>query len=99
MSQTFVSHFTISGSYSASVTERLHCAVLQKRGGKVVLLLYGNAPVDKCNIVQNTIEKGGFAELNHPAYSSDIAPPDCYLFSNLKKFIRGKNVSHDKETI
>ena len=54
---------------------------------------------DKCNIVQATIRKTGFVELNDPAYSPDIAPSDYYLFSNLKKFLRGKNFRRDNETI
>jgi hypothetical protein len=37
--------------------------------------------------------------LNHPAYSPDIAPCDYHLFSNLKKFLRGKNFSSDNEAI
>ncbi len=41
----------------------------------------------------------GFVELNHPAYSPDIAPTDYYVFSNLKKFMRGKNFGSDDEEI
>ena len=92
----------ISGPYYASIIERLRCPILEKRRGKVshgVLLLHANAPVDKCNIVQAAIRKAGFVELNHLAYSPDIAPSDYYLFSNLKKFLRGKNFSRDDETI
>ena len=79
----------ISGSYYASIIERLRCAIVEKCRGKVsdgVLLLHDNAPVHKCNIVLATIRKAGFVELNHPVYSPDIAPSDYYLFSNLKKF-------------
>ena len=93
---------TISGPYYASIIERLHCAILEKRRGKVshgMLLLHDNAPVHKCNIVQAAIRKAGFVELNHPAYSPDIASSDYYLFSNLKKFLHGNNFSRDNETI
>ena len=31
----------------------------------------------------------GFLQLNHPAYSADLAPSDCYLFRNLKSYLRG----------
>ena len=55
--------------------------------------------VHKCNIVQAAIQKVGFVELNHPAYSPNIAPSDYYLFSNLKKFLRGKKFSVDDETV
>ena len=89
---------TINGSYYAPVIERLHSVVLEKRPGKAMLLLHVNASVHKCNIVQTAIRKDGFVELNHPAYSPDIAPSDYYLFSNLKECFRGKNSSHDDET-
>ena len=92
---------TISDSYSALIMERLCCAVLEKRGGKVsdgVLLLHANAVIHKCNIVQAAIGKTCFVELNDLAYSPDIAPSDYYLFSNLNRFLRGKNFSHNDET-
>ena len=76
--------------------EWLHCAILEKRDGKVVLLLHGNVFVHKCNIA---IRKTGFVELNPPVYSPDIAPSDSYLLSNSKKFVRDKNFSRDDETI
>ena len=75
---------------------------MEKRRGKVsdgVLLLHDNAPVHKCNIVQTAIRKADFIELNPSAYSPHIAPPDCFPFSNLKKFVRDKNFSRDHETI
>jgi histone-lysine N-methyltransferase SETMAR len=93
---------TINGPYYASMIERLRSAILKKRRGKVsrgVLLLHDNAPVHKCKVVQAVIRQSGFIELNHPAYSPDIAPSDYYLFSNLKKFLRGKNFNSDDEAI
>ena len=92
---------TISGPCYASNIERLCCATLEKRHGKLshtVLLLHDNTSVYKCNIVQAAIGKSDFIELNDPVYSPDIAPSDYYLFSNLKKFLRGKNFSRDDET-
>ena len=64
-----------------------------------VLLLHDNAPVHKSNVVQATIRQAGFAELNHPAYSPDIAPTDYHMFSHLKKFLRGKSFGSDDEVI
>ena len=93
---------TISSPYCASISERLRCVIVEKRCGKVsheVLLLHDNAPVHKCNIVQAAIREPGFIELNDPVYSPDIARSDYYLFSNLKKFLRGKDFSRDDETI
>ena len=45
-------------------------------------------------------EKIGFIELNHPVlFSRYRTCLDSYLFSNLKKFLRGKNFSRDDERI
>jgi histone-lysine N-methyltransferase SETMAR len=93
---------TINGPYYASMIERLRSAILEKRRGKVsrgVLLLHDNASVHKSKVVQAVIRQSAFIELNHPAYSPDIAPSDYHLFSNLKKFLRGKNFNSDDEAI
>ena len=93
---------TINGQYYASLIERLRRTILEKRRGKIshgVLLLHDNAPVHKSNIVHAAIHQTGFVELNHSAYSPDIAPIDYYLFSNLKKFLRGKNFGSNDEAI
>ena len=68
---------TINGPCYASIIERLRSVIVEKRRGKVshgVLLLHDNAPIGKCNMVQAAIRQAGFIELNHPAYSPDIAP-------------------------
>ena len=93
---------TINGSYYASIIEQLRFAILEKRHRKVgrgVLLLHDNASVHKSKIVQAAIQQSGFAELNHPAYSPDIAPSDYHLFSNLKKYLRGKSFGSNNEAI
>ncbi len=46
--------------------------------------------VHKSRVAQAAIHKASFEELNHPAYSPDVAPSDYYLFANLKKNLRGK---------
>ena len=86
----------------ASIIERLCSIIVEKGRGKVsrgVLLLHDNASIDKCKIVQDAIRQAGFIELNHCAYSPDIAPSDYHLFSNLKKFLRLKNFSSDDEAV
>ena len=60
--------------------------------GKVshgVLLLHDNAP----------IQQVGFIELNHCAYSLDIASTNYCPLSNLKKFLHDKNLSSDDEAV
>ena len=93
---------TINGQYYASLIERLRSVILEKRRGKVskgVLLLHDNASVHKSKVAQAAIHQAGFAELNHPAYSPDIAPTDYHMFSHLKKFLRGKSFGSDDEVI
>ena len=91
---------TISGPCYASIIERLHSVIVEKRRGKIsheVLLLYDNDPIHKCKIVQATIRQAGFIELNHPTYSLDIAPTNYHPLSNLKKFVCLKNFSSDDD--
>ena len=93
---------TIHGLCYTSLIERLCSVILEKGQGevsRVILLLHDNAPVHKSNVVQAAIRKAGFAELNHPAYSPDIAPTDYHMFAHLKKFLRGKSFSSDDDVI
>ena len=93
---------TTSSSSYVSIIRRLRCTIVEKYRGKAsdeVLLLHDNVPVHKCDIVQAAIRKASFVELNHSAYSRDIASSDYYLLPNLKKFLRDKNFSRDDETI
>ena len=92
----------MNGSYYASFIEQLHATILAKRHRKInreVPVLHDNASVHKSNVVQAAIRKTNFGEVNHPAYSPDIAPSDYYLFKNLKAFLRGKNFYSDDEVI
>ena len=93
---------TINGPCYASIIERLLSVIVEKGHGKVshgVLLLHDNIPIHKCNIVQAAIRQVAFIELNHWAYSLDIAPTNYHSLSNLKKFLRLKNFSSDDEAV
>ena len=79
---------TINGPYYASLIKKLCSAILEKRRGKVshgVLLLHDNPPGHKSNVAQAAIRQTSVSELNHPAYSPDIAPTDYHMFSHLRK--------------
>ena len=39
----------------------------------------------------------GFVELDHPAYSPDLATSDFFLFKNLKHHLRGKRFGDNSE--
>ena len=75
---------------------------MEKGHGKIsrgAVLLYDNAPIDKCKIVQTAIQQAGFIEFNYPVYSPDIAPSDYHPLSNLKKFLLLKNFSSNDEAV
>ena len=66
---------------------KLYDAISLKRQGKLsssVWLLHDNAPVHKSLVAQQAVRDCGFLQLNHPAYSPDLALSDCYLFKNVK---------------
>ena len=93
---------TINGPYYASIIERLRSVIVEKGRSKVsrgMLLVHDNTPIHKCSIVQAAVRQAGFIELNHSAYSPDIAPSDYHLFSQLKKFLRGKKFSSNDEAV
>lgn len=90
----------ITGSYYANLIHQLREAIKQKRRGKLtagIWLLHDNAPVHKSKVAATAIRECGFMELNHPAYSPDLAPSDFFLFRNLKKHLRGKRYGSDQE--
>ncbi|KAF7266367.1 hypothetical protein GWI33_020392 [Rhynchophorus ferrugineus] len=45
------------------------------------------------------IHEMGFELLPHPPYSPDLAPSDCFLFSDLKKMLAGKKFSSNGEEV
>jgi len=74
----------------ANITQKLfklYDAISEKSRGKLsmsVWLLHDNAPVHKSLVAQQVVHDCVFLQLNHPAYSPDLTPSDCYLFRNLK---------------
>ena len=90
---------TMNGEYYANLLVKLRNAIKQKRRGMLtagVWLLHDNAPVHKSMIAQQAIHECGFLQLDHPAYSPDLAPSDYYLFWNLKSYLRGQRYWGDK---
>jgi hypothetical protein len=52
---------------------------------------------DKAAITNQKLADLHFEVLKHPAYSSDLAPLDYYLFSNLKKHLKDRKFSSIEE--
>ncbi|GBP34606.1 Histone-lysine N-methyltransferase SETMAR [Eumeta japonica] len=75
-------------------------AVVQKRRGKLsrgVLFLQDNASDHTARVSRQALKDTGFSEIDHPPYSPDLAPSDYFLFSNLKKELRGRRFVDDNQ--
>jgi histone-lysine N-methyltransferase SETMAR len=91
---------TITGQTYANTITALRGTIQEKRRGNLsagVLLLHDNAPVHMSPKSQAAIRQCEFQQLNHPPYSTDLAPSDYFLFRVMKKFLRGKRFSNDEE--
>lgn len=90
----------MNGQYYANLLGQTREPVVQKRLGKLargVLFLQDNAPVHTARVARDALTATGFAQIDHPPYSPDLAPSDFFLFSNLKKELRGRRFSDDNE--
>ena len=91
---------TMNMAYYANLLVELRESIKQKRRGKLrrgVLLQQDNAPVHTSQVAMQAVRDCGFELLPHPPYSPDLAPSDYYLFSELKKELRGQRYDDDDE--
>ncbi|GBP30668.1 Histone-lysine N-methyltransferase SETMAR [Eumeta japonica] len=91
---------TMNGQYYANLLAQAREAVVQKRRGKLsrgVLFLQDNASVHTARVSRQALKDTGFLEIDHPPYSPDLAPSDYFLFSNLKKELRGRRFVDDNQ--
>ncbi|GBP15172.1 Histone-lysine N-methyltransferase SETMAR [Eumeta japonica] len=90
----------MNGQYYANLLAQAREAVVQKRRGKLsrgVLFLQDNASVHTARVSRQALKDTGFSEIHHPPYSPDLAPSDYFLFSNLKKELRGRRFVDDNQ--
>ena len=66
---------------------------------KVFLLQQDNARVHTCKVAMDAVERNRYVLIPHPTYSPDLAPSDFFLFSNLKKDIRGLHFQFNEEVV
>ena len=52
-------------------------------------LLHDNAPAHQSVLVKDFLAKNNVTTLEHPQHSPDLAPPDFYLFPQLKSSTKG----------
>ena len=94
---------TITGVYyAADLLDQLRIAIREKRRGKLskgILLQQDNARVHTCKVAMDAVERDGYELIPQPAYSPDLAPSDFFLFSDLKKDIRGYHFRSDEEVV
>ncbi|XP_033224994.1 histone-lysine N-methyltransferase SETMAR-like [Belonocnema kinseyi] len=93
---------TISGQYYSELLERFDTDLEKNRphlSKKKVLLHQDNARVHTCVVAMAKIHKLRYELLPHPAYFTDLAPCDYFLFPNWKKWLGGKRFGSIEEVI
>ncbi|GBP02684.1 Histone-lysine N-methyltransferase SETMAR [Eumeta japonica] len=60
-------------------------------------VLQDNASVHTARVSRQALKDTGFSEIDHPPYSPDLVPSDYFLFSNLKKELRGRRFVDDNQ--
>ena len=89
-----------SVNYCNMLRNELRPTIRSKRRGRLtqgVLLLHYNARTHTAHLTVNTIRQLNWEVLEHPAYSSDLAPSDFHLFGPLKNALRGRRFAADDE--
>jgi histone-lysine N-methyltransferase SETMAR len=86
---------TINAEGYSQQLEKIYMVLLEKYPALVnrkrVLLQQDNArPHTAKKTFQKIEELEGIELLPHPAFSSDLAPSDYYLFRSMAQFLRGK---------
>jgi len=92
---------TINGDYYVALLDRFN--ILKKKRPhltkKKMLFHQDNARVHTCPAPMAKFNEFRYELLPHPAYSSDSAPCDYFLFSNLKKWFGGKKFTTGEQLI
>jgi len=93
---------TINAEYYSSLLVQLMGILKEKYREKVtkgVLFLHYNAPAHRALATEKKLAYLGFQCLDHPPYSSYLAPSDYHLFPGLKKQLKGRHFSSHAEVI
>ncbi|GFW28691.1 histone-lysine N-methyltransferase SETMAR [Trichonephila clavipes] len=88
-----------AAAYCATLT-KLRRAIQNKRRGLLtsgILLLHDNARPHSAINTQNLIRSFRWEQIDHPPYSTDLAPSDFHLFRYLKEFLGGKRFDTAEE--
>ena len=66
---------------------------------KGVLILHVNVPALRALAIQKKLAYLGFQYLDHPQYSTDLAPSDYHVFPGLKKQLNVSHISSDVQYV
>jgi len=85
---------TINAVYYKGVMERLLSRIRRVRPGMCEsddwFLLHDNAPSYNATIIKQFLAQRKVTVLDHPPYSPDLAPADCFLFRKVKSHLKGR---------
>ncbi|GBP52087.1 Mariner Mos1 transposase [Eumeta japonica] len=88
----------MNGQYYANLLAQAREAVVQKRREVIARsAVFDNASVHTARVSRQALMDTGFLEIDHPHYSPDLALSDYFLFSNLKKELRGRRFVDDNQ--
>jgi histone-lysine N-methyltransferase SETMAR len=93
---------TITGEYYSNLLTRLAQKNRETRPGlqkKKIIFHQDNAPAHKGVLATVKLRDLHYELLEHPPYSSDLAPSECCLFPKLKLFLAGQRFSSNQEAI
>jgi histone-lysine N-methyltransferase SETMAR len=71
--------------------------VFQDAGKKGLLLLHDNASSHTAKVTMKFLQENHIKTIPHPAYSPDLAMCDFWLFSGLKRELRGRSFASEEE--
>ena len=85
---------TINAVYYKGVMERLLNRIRRVRPGMCEsgdwFILHDNAPSHNATIVEHFLAQRKVTVLEHPLYSPDLAPDNCFLFPKVKPHFKGR---------
>jgi len=91
---------TITGKYYFNLLTRLDEKICEKRPRlQKKNHQQHNAPTHKSVLAMGKLRDLHYELLEHPPYSSDLAPSDFCLFPKLKLFLAGQHFSSNQEAI
>lgn len=82
---------TVNGTFYAKVLERLRIRVrrVRRKIADTWMLHHDNVPSHTSLIVREVLAKHNVTTLPQPPYSPDLAPPDFFLFPQIKGSLKG----------